>query len=408
MYDLRGLLIRLKPGFWDFGTADLAYRPCRFCPRCLSTRTHAAVLALSSRLQACCAGCSSRPPSLRGVLASAFIVMLTETFINGSPEDFTGRVARRCLDDRIPYGTLVPAFAQAPREGGWAVTTPRSPTVRRRRLAAELHRLRGSRTGEEIARELGWSASKVSRYELGRTGLKPSEVERLLNLYGVVEPERSRLLALAYDATQKGWWEDYSDALPDEYMTFIGLETEAISVAHWEVDVVPGLLQTEQYATQVLVSYQNVVPIPPGIIQKRVKVRMLRQQALTREEPLDFSVVLDESVLLRRVAKSSVMHGQLLRMAELANLPNVRLQVLPLSAGRSVIASSFVIFRFGPAGDATLHDVVTTENFTSEFYVEGETNTYEHRLAFESLARDALAPTESLELIARTAEHVWT
>jgi transcriptional regulator with XRE-family HTH domain len=288
------------------------------------------------------------------------------------------------------------------------VTTPRSPTVRRRRLAAELHRLRGSRTGEEIARELGWSASKVSRYELGRTGLKPSEVERLLDLYGVVDPDRSRLLALAHDATQKGWWEDYADAIADEYMTFIGLETEAMSVSHWEVDVVPGLLQTEQYATQVHASYQNVVPIPPGIIQKRVKVRMLRQQALTREEPLDFSVVLDESVLLRKIADSSAMRAQLMHLAELADRPNVRLQVLPFSARRSVIASSFVIFRFGPTGDATLHDVVTTENFTSEFYVQGETNTYEHRLAFDSLAADALAPTESQELIVRTAEHVWT
>jgi Domain of unknown function (DUF5753) len=94
---------------------------------------------------------------------------------------------------------------------------------------------------------------------LGRTGLKPSEVERLLDLYGVVDPERSQLIALAHDATQKGWWEDYADAIADPCRTFIGLETEATSVSHWEVDVVPGLLQTEQYATQVRIGYQNVL-----------------------------------------------------------------------------------------------------------------------------------------------------
>ncbi len=287
------------------------------------------------------------------------------------------------------------------------MTTSRSPTVRRRRLAAELHRLRGSRTGDEVARQLGWSASKISRYELGRTGLKPSEVERLLDLYGVVDPERSQLLALAHDASQRGWWEDYADALPDEYLTFIGLEAEATSMSHWEVDVVPGLLQTEEFATQVHVGYQNVVPIPPGIIQRRVKVRMIRQQALTRPEPVEFSAVLDESVLLRKIASRPVMHAQLLHMVELAELPNVTLQVLPLNADRSVIAATFVIFRFGPVGDATLHDVVTTENFTSEFYVEGETSTYEHRLAFESLARDALTPAESQDLILRRAEEAW-
>jgi hypothetical protein len=153
-----------------------------------------------------------------------------------------------------------------------------------------------------------------------------------------------------------------------------------ISVVHWEV--VPGLLQTEQYATQV--HHQNVVPIPPGIIRKcNQKVRMLRQQVLTREEPLDFATFLYESVLARKIAASPVMRAQLMNMAQLADRPNVRLQVLPLSAGRSVIASSFVIFRFAPTAGLNLHGVVTTENLTSEFTCG--TELYRHRLAFDVL-----------------------
>jgi transcriptional regulator with XRE-family HTH domain len=281
-----------------------------------------------------------------------------------------------------------------------------SPTVRRRRLAAELRRLRdrSKLLGDDVARAVGWSPAKLSRYELGRTGLKPSEVERLLDFYEVVGPERDQLLALAHDATQRAWWEDYADVLSDEYLTFVGLEAEATSVAHWQVGVVPGLLQTEQYARQLLLDYQRVTPIPPGVIERRVKVRMTRQEALTRDPPLELSVVIDESVLMRRVGEKTVMHDQLLRLAQVMDLPNVTLRVRPLDGERSLAASSFVIFRFNRGTEAMLHDVVSTENLKSEFYVEGEADTYEHRLVFESLAAESLAPTQSRKLILRTVK----
>jgi transcriptional regulator with XRE-family HTH domain len=283
-----------------------------------------------------------------------------------------------------------------------------SPELRRRRLAAELRRLRGNRTGEQAAKSVGWSPSKLSRYELGRTSLDPDEVAKLLDAYHVKGREREWLMGLAHDAAQRGWWEDFADALSSDYLTYISLEAEAVSVANWEVYIVPGLLQTEDYSTQVHVGYQRAVPIPPGIIRKRVEVRMKRQEALTRSEPLEVSVVLDESVLLREIGGPPLMHSQLLHMARLAELPNVQLQVLPLRAQRSVIAASFTILRFGTSDGTMLHDVVTTETFKSEFYVEGEADTYEHRLAFDSLATDSLSSAESQDLIVQIAERVWT
>ena len=133
------------------------------------------------------------------------------------------------------------------------MTEPGSPTVRRRRLAAELREIRESRgrSGESVAAALGWSPSKISRYERAKTGLRPREVERLLSYYQVTGARRALLLALAEDATHKGWWEDPSDVLTEDYKQFIGLEHEANSIAIWHVDVVAGLLQTEAYARHI-------------------------------------------------------------------------------------------------------------------------------------------------------------
>ncbi len=233
---------------------------------------------------------------------------------------------------------------------------------------------------------------------------------KLLDFYQVADPERGQLLALAHDARQKGWWEDYADVIPDEYLTLIGLEAEASSLAQWQVEVVPGLLQTEEYARQILLAYQQVVPNPPSVIDKRVRVRMIRQEVLTRDPPLELSVVLDESVLLRRVGSHSVMRAQLLQLVEASGLPNVTLRIRLLSGQRSLAAASFGIFSFGPSGDAReamLHDVAFTEYLRSEFYVESDLDTYNHRLVFQQLADQSLTASESRELVLETARRVW-
>ncbi len=285
-----------------------------------------------------------------------------------------------------------------------------SPTVRRRRLAAELREIRESKgkSGDAVAAALKWSPSKISRYELARTGLKPQEVERLLDYYEITGSRRSLLLALAEDAARKGWWEEFTDGLSADYQQFIGLEHEASSIAIWHVEVVTGLLQTEAYARHIISSYSQVEPIPPGMIERLVKVRMQRQQVLAREPGLQLSVVLDESVLKRRIGDELVMHEQLQRLVYEADRPNVTLQILPLDAQHTVFGESFVIFRFGPDNDAMLRDVVSTEHLKNDFSVEGERETYLHRLAFQYLVGASLDPVSSRALILETAESHWS
>jgi hypothetical protein len=286
-----------------------------------------------------------------------------------------------------------------------------SPTVRRRRLAAELRRLRGNRTGSDVSRGVGWSTTKISRAESGRESIPPPEVERLLDYYGVSDPLRGRLLELAQDATQRGWWDDYADALTPQYLEFIGLEAEAVSSLQMQADAVPGLLQTEDYARHLNAAYQSVVPTPPGILDRFLGARMLRQERLTREPVLQLSVVLDEAVLLRRVGDPGVMRAQLERLADAAALPNVDLRVLPLNRDTALLAGSFVIMSFGSgtmSGAASLGDVVSTENLNTELYIEGETDTYLYRLFFQALMKVSLSSPESRQLIVTTMQRIWS
>jgi transcriptional regulator with XRE-family HTH domain len=285
-----------------------------------------------------------------------------------------------------------------------------SPTVRRRRLAAELRRLRGNvRTGGEVARALGWSPAKISRYELGQGGFPVDEVAKLIDFYGVTEPRRTQLLNLATDANARGWWEDYADALEPGYMDFIGLEAEAASVMMWQVETIPGLLQTKEYARCVNDAIQVVQFTPPGIIERRVEVRMIRQRVLTARDPrLKLSVTLDESALLREIGGPHVMRAQLTQLAEMAELPNVDLHVLPLRRESPLTASSFVIFDFSPVeGTPSFGDVVSLENVGELLSVEGESDTYQYRLLYRALTAASLSPDESLKMVRRVAGDIW-
>ena len=286
---------------------------------------------------------------------------------------------------------------------------PASPTVRRRRLAAELRGIRENtgKSGDSVAAALRWSPSKISRYERARTGLRPREVERLLDYYQITGPRRALLLELAEDATQKGWWEEFADSLPGDYQQVIGLEHEAASIAIWHVDVVPGLLQTEAYARHIIGSYSRVEPVPPGMIGRLVGIRIRRQQVLNREG-LQLSVVLDESVLRRRIGDDLVMYEQLQRLARESGRPNLTLRILPIDVQHTVFGESFVIFGFGADNEAMLQDVVSTEHMRSGCLLEGERETYLHSIAYQMLAEDALDPAASRTLILDTAESLWS
>jgi transcriptional regulator with XRE-family HTH domain len=284
-----------------------------------------------------------------------------------------------------------------------------SPTVRRRRLGAELRDIREARhlSGDQVAAALGWSSSKLSRYERAQTRLKPREVERLLDYYEITGDRRQFLLGLAEDAAQKGWWERFGDTLSPSYQQFIGLEDEARSVFAWHGDVLPGLLQTEAYARHIISAYSQIEPVTPGMVERLVKVRMWRQLVLDREPPLELSAVVDESVLYRLVGGAHVMREQLQRLAQAASRPHVTVQILPLGGPHTVFGESFVLFRFGQDGEAPHQDVVSAEQLRSEFPIEDEQETYLHWVAFRLLAGAALDPAQSRELILGTAESHW-
>ena len=291
---------------------------------------------------------------------------------------------------------------------------PASPTVRRRRLAAELRGIRESKgkSGDAVAAALKWSPSKISRYERARTGLRPRDVARLLDYYQITGSRRELLLTLAEDAAQKGWWEEYADSLTEDYQQFIGFEHEATTIDIWHVDVIPGLLQTESYARHIISSYTKVEPAPPAMIARMVRVRLQRQQVLDRDG-LQLTVVLDESVLRRRIGDDSVMRDQLDRLARDADRPNLNLRILPLDAQHTVFGESFTIFGFGSGfgavddTDAMLQDVVSTEQLRSGFTLEGERETHLHRIAFQILAEASLDPAASAELVRKTAQELW-
>jgi Domain of unknown function (DUF5753)/Helix-turn-helix domain len=284
-----------------------------------------------------------------------------------------------------------------------------SPTVQRRLLAAELRRLRGNRTGSQVSRGVDWSTTKISRAESGRESLPPSEVGKLIDFYGVAEPYRSLLLDLAEDATQRGWWDEYADALTRDYMEFIGLEAGAAAVLQWQSDVIPGLLQTDDYARRLDAAYRRIsTTIPPAVRDRLLRVRALRQERLTSEPLRQLSVIMDEACLLRAVGGPCVMRAQLAMLAEKAELPNVELRVLPLHRNTGLVAASFTIMSFkGTPGAEPLADVVSTESLTTELFVAGEADTHHYRLFFHALAEAALSPADSRDLIGTTLKNTW-
>jgi transcriptional regulator with XRE-family HTH domain len=284
------------------------------------------------------------------------------------------------------------------------VADRRAPSVRGRQLAAELRRMRdaATMTGEEAAARLGWSASKISRIETGQTPASLADLRRLLDVYEVFGSQRERLELLVESAAQRGWWDAYADTLGPEYAALIALETEAQSVRWYSPMLVPGLLQTEQYAREVIRS--GLLIAPPGEVERRVQVKMTRQRVLTKDDPLKLSVILDEAAILRPVGSPEIMREQLGHLASVAGLPNVTIQVLPLAAGTHPATSGeFTILGFP---ELVAPDVVYLENMTSDLYVEREGDVYRYAIAFDRLRALALSTDESAALIAAQADSI--
>jgi transcriptional regulator with XRE-family HTH domain len=286
------------------------------------------------------------------------------------------------------------------------VPEPASPIVRRRRLAAELRRLRerADLTGDFVADRMGWSASKVSRIENAHTAARPAEIQKLLALYGIEGPYADELLALAQEAKRKGWWKAYSDALPGPHTRFIGLEAEAAATSIWCPEVVSGLLQTEDYAREVIRTANGAAP--PGEIERRVEARMVRQQLLHRDPPFELTAVIDESVLMRRIGSEQIMVGQIGRLLELSGFPHLSLRILPLNGTHPLVAGGFILLQFGAVHEVSFHDVAYIEHVTDSFYIEAERDTFEYANGFRRLNDAALSRKDSQQRLAR-AQRDW-
>jgi transcriptional regulator with XRE-family HTH domain len=272
-----------------------------------------------------------------------------------------------------------------------------SPTVRRRRLALELRRLREAArlTCEEVAEHLECSASKISRVETGRVSVSPRDVRDMLDLYGVPEDQRESLVQLARDSRQKGWWHAYSDTIQPQFAAYIGLESAASEIRVYEVSLIPSLLQTEDYARAVIGA--GMMSGKPDDVDRNVQLRMARQPALTRDDPPKLWAVLDEAALRRRVGGAGLMRLQLEHLLDMASLPNVAVQVIPFGGGaHPAMGRPFVVLVFPERIDP---DVVYLEDLTRAMYLEDVDEVDRYNMFFNHLRATALSFDESAALI---------
>jgi hypothetical protein len=286
----------------------------------------------------------------------------------------------------------------------------RPTSTARRELGNELRRLRGDRRAADVATALGWSESKLSRIETAHTGISEADLDRLLTSYGVrsygvrVE-DRGRLRDLARNGRVRAWWTPYRSSVPDPYDEYLALEAEAVLISEWEAQVVPGLLQTDEYARAVIEVGADVNCT--GTIQRRLALRMARQAVLTRDPPPTLQVVLDEAVLHRVVGGPDVLHRQLGRLTEASRQPGVELLILPFSAGAHAgQTESFMVLEFE---SGTRAPVVHIEGLTGGLFRVTPDEVEVYRDALDDLRERALSAEESRTVIAEREEAIrWT
>ena len=280
--------------------------------------------------------------------------------------------------------------------------TPEPPgtgsTVRRIMLGSQLRALREARgvSRGEAGYAIRASESKISRLELGRVSFKERDVADLLTLYGVAdESEREALLGLAREANAPGWWHRYADVLPGWFQTYVGLEEAATLIRTYELQFVPGLLQSEEYAHAVIALGNS--ESDEADIDQRIALRMRRQQRLTGPTPPRLWAVLDEAALRRPIGGPEVMRGQLEHLIEMSKLPNITIQVMPFRfGGHAAEGGAFSILRF-PETD--LPDVVYVENLIGAMYLDKRDDVDVYMQAMERLAVDSATPEGTVEMI---------
>ncbi len=271
------------------------------------------------------------------------------------------------------------------------------PTLRRRRLGAELKRCREAAglTQENVSRHFEWHAAKVTRIETARVTVTARDVRDLLTLYGVTDPDyREALVELARQSKERTWWTDYRDIMRPG--SFVGLEAGARRMRTWEPIVLPGLLQTEAYMRALLRTGRATASAHE--IDRRISLRLMRQsRRLAGDQPIQLDAIVDESVVRRVIGGPEVMGDQLKRLIDTAQLPNVTLKILPFGAGaHPFLGGSAALLEFP---ETTHLDVVYLEGLAGDYYEEQPSEVARYREEFQRLSAKALDHRQTIEMI---------
>lgn len=275
--------------------------------------------------------------------------------------------------------------------------TASGPTARRLILGSQLRKLREASgiSREDAGYAIRGSGSKISRLELGRVSFKERDVEDLLTLYGVTDPEeREAFLDMVRKSNQPGWWHRYNDLMPSWFQDFVGLEESASRIQTYEIQFVPGLLQTEDYARAV--ARQGRPEASSEDIERRVRLRLQRQKMFTRPNAPRLWAVIDESVLHRPIGGRQVLRAQLEHLLDITALPTVTLQVLPFELGRSAAEGAFTILRFAAP---EIPDIVYLEHLCGALYLDKPEDVEVYTKASHRLAVDAQTPEQTRQTL---------
>lgn len=314
-------------------------------------------------------------------------------------DDTSRRLRDRALDTLLK--TLrVGTDLQEPEWDILTGPTGDGPTVRRILLGTQLRRRREAAfvPRETAARHIRGTESEISRLELGRKAFRERDVEDLLALYGVTdETERAPFLTMVREASQQGWRQSYSEVLPSWFQPYIGLEETAALIRSYEIQFIPGLLQTEEYARAVIT--QSKYGAPTDVIEALVNVRMSRQRVLTKANGPRLWVVLDEAVLRRPIVSAKIMKRQIEHLINLMNTPSLTLQIMPLGFdGHTAAGGAFSILRF-PEPD--LPDVVYIELLDGACYLDGSEDVNSYMATMDRLCVDSTVPTRTADVLRR-------
>jgi transcriptional regulator with XRE-family HTH domain len=272
-----------------------------------------------------------------------------------------------------------------------------SPTVRRRRLGAELRTLReqAKLTAEQAGEHLSCHASKIGRIENGRSGVRSLDLRELLNLYGVTDAKRREALAALKEGRKRGWWHEYSDVLTAEAAEYVSLEASASDIKDFEPILIPGLLQTEDYVQALMAGGRP--DSSPADIEMRVRLRKERQSVLAGDHPVRLWAVIGEAALHNQVGSPAIMRAQIGHLLEVTTQPNVTVQALPFTVGAHPgVNGAFAVLAF-PEPDE--QDVILVDAMTSSLYLESERQVSRYKFAFNRIRAAAMSPSRTRELL---------